>query len=125
MGTQNGAVVRNSGNLLWEKITNERGVWISARPQLPADAGKHGPCSFIVKLNSHMVDLGFDAASVSRLTTDNGTVMLPNFWSDGRGGHHLSGKLTFLGDTIADATSITLTIDPPGLTRRVFSWTLQ
>ena len=85
--------------------------------------------NFDVSLNTHSVDLSWDLAAKSALTTDTGLEVEGLSWPVG-GGHHYEGTLTFPAET-ADGTSLldgaktlTVTIRDAGAAERVFVWEL-
>lgn len=87
--------------------------------------------NFDVSMDTHSVDLSMDLAELAILTTDNGRSLNAVSWDAVPGGHHISGQLAFpamLDGTplLADATSLTLTIQGVGVDAptRTFTWTL-
>jgi hypothetical protein len=84
---------------------------------------------FQVSLNTHSVDLSMDLAALARLSTDNGNSVQGISWDAPKGGHHVSGKLSFPatlnGKTFLDgATQLTLTIKNLDAPTRLFTWSL-
>ena len=82
---------------------------------------------FEISMSTHSVELSMDLASLATLTTDNGRIVQATEWDAPRGGHHVSGTLSF--PTIVDgtplldgATKLTLTIIDVGAQERVFTW---
>jgi hypothetical protein len=85
---------------------------------------------FEITMNTHSTDLSMDLATLATLITDNGGTIQAAFWDAQRGGHHVSGMLSFPasvdGKPILDgATKLTLTIENVDAPQRVFSWDLQ
>jgi hypothetical protein len=84
---------------------------------------------FSVGLNTHSVDLGMDLAPLAILETDNGLGVQASMWDAPRGGHHVSGILSF--PTTADgvnllegASHLTLKLHEVDAPERSFSWSL-
>jgi hypothetical protein len=50
---------------------------------------------FKVALETHSIDLGMDLAKMATLTIDNGAAIPALKWDAPRGGHHVSGTLSF------------------------------
>lgn len=85
---------------------------------------------FLVEMNTHSVDLSWNLAAQSTLTTDNGLSVAGSDWPTGSG-HHLQGTLKFPTKTtdgkplLDGAKKLTLTIKEAGAPTRVFEWTLS
>jgi hypothetical protein len=84
---------------------------------------------FEISLNTHSVDLSMDLASLAALTTDTGKTVNPLVWDAPRGGHHVSGKLSFPiqsnGTSLLEgAKRLTLTIRNVDSPERIFIWEL-
>lgn len=85
---------------------------------------------FDVSLNTHSVDLSWDLAAQSTLTTDAGLEVKGLSWPVG-GGHHYEGTLTFPTKTadgkflLDGAKTLTLTIRDSGVASRMFEWELS
>jgi hypothetical protein len=82
---------------------------------------------FEISMSTHSVELSMDLASLATLTTDNGRTVQATVWNAPRGGHHVSGTLSFPaivdGTPILDgATKLTLTIKDVDAQERVFTW---
>lgn len=85
---------------------------------------------FEISMSTHSIDLSMDLATLATLTTDNGRTVQATVWDAPRGGHHLSGTLSFPasvdGKPLLDGTTkLTLTIKDVDAPQRVFSWDLQ
>ncbi len=84
---------------------------------------------FDISLNTHSVDLSWNLAAQSILTTDTGLEVKGSSWPVG-GGHHYEGTLTFPAKTadgkplLDDVKKLTLTIQEAGAASRVFEWDL-
>lgn len=82
---------------------------------------------FMVTMDTHSVELSWDLASQSVLTTDTGLEVVGSSWSGGNG-HHVEGTLVFPAKTaggqplLAGANTLTLTIQAAGADERVFTW---
>ena len=82
---------------------------------------------FEISMSTHSIELSMDLASLATLTTDNGRAVQATMWDAPRGGHHVSGTLSFPaivdGISILDgATTLTLTIKDVDAQERVFTW---
>lgn len=85
---------------------------------------------FQVSLNTHSVDLSMDLSTLATLTTDTGVVVQAVSWDGQKGGHHVSGTLSFPASmdgrpVLGGATKLTLTIKNVYAPERVFTWDLQ
>lgn len=85
--------------------------------------------SFSVGLNTHSVDLGMDLAPLATLEADNGLGVQAVMWDAPRGGHHVSGVLSFPADVdgarlLEGASHLTLTIHDVDTPERSFAWSL-
>ena len=85
---------------------------------------------FAISLTTHSVDLSMDLAALSTLSTDDGRSVKATLWDAPRGGHHVSGKLSFPAsidgnELLAGATVLTLTIRDVDVPQRVFTWNLE
>lgn len=85
---------------------------------------------FEISMNTHSVDLSMDLAELATLTADNGNTVQASLWDAPRGGHHVSGTLSFPasvdGKQVLDgATRLTLTINDVDARERVFTWDLE
>lgn len=85
---------------------------------------------FDISLNTHSVDLSWDLAAQSVLTTDAGLEVKGLNWPVG-GGHHYQGTLTFPTKTadgkflLDGAKKLTLTVQDAGVASRMFEWELS
>ncbi len=77
--------------------------------------------SFTVSLTTHSGDLDYDLLAISKLTDNKGNVYSPISWTGEKGGHHISGTLTF-SKLLQEALSVTLTISKIDNQDRVFEW---
>lgn len=85
---------------------------------------------FEIALNTHSVDLSMDLSSLATLSTDTGKIVQATGWDAPRGGHHVSGKLTFSslidGKSVLDgATRVALEIREVDAPSRIFEWQLK
>ncbi len=82
---------------------------------------------FDISMNTHSVDLSWNLAAQSVLTTDTGLEVKGLSWPAGSG-HHYEGTLTFPAKTadgkslLDGAKKLTLTIRDAGAQERVFEW---
>jgi hypothetical protein len=97
----------------------------------PADLVAQGETlDFKVAMNTHSVELGMDLTALATLTTDSGRTAPAPSWDGSRGGHHVSGTLSFParvdGKALLDgATTITLTLKDVDAPERTFTWKLS
>ncbi len=85
---------------------------------------------FDVTLDTHSIDLSMDLAQLATLTTDSGTTIQALNWDAPRGGHHVTGKLSFstsLNGTkvIEGAKSFSIIISNLDVPTRQFLWSLN
>jgi hypothetical protein len=85
---------------------------------------------FGVALETHSVDLSMDLASLATLTTDTGLTVQAILWDAPRGGHHVSGTLSFPSSVdgkaiLDDASTLTLLIKDVDAPERTFVWDLK
>ncbi len=88
-----------------------------------------GYLNFNVGLNTHSVDLSMNLALLATLEADNGIAVQAVQWEAPRGGHHVSGVLSFPSisnsRTLLDGASrLTLRIHNVDVPERVFTWNL-
>lgn len=86
--------------------------------------------NFEVNLDTHSVDLIMDLAVLATLSTDSGQGVNASMWDAPRGGHHVSGTLSFPatiegGALLDDASKLTLIIKDIDAAERVFTWDLR
>jgi hypothetical protein len=84
---------------------------------------------FNVALETHSVDLSIDLATLATLSTDTGRSVQAVQWDAPRGGHHVSGTLSFPAQVdgqplLEGAKTITLTIKELDVPERVLTWEL-
>lgn len=82
---------------------------------------------FNVRLNTHSVDLSMDLAILAIIETDAGLTVQATTWDAPRGGHHVTGILSFPGSVegtplLEGVTKMTLTITDVDAPERVFVW---
>ena len=85
---------------------------------------------FEINLTTHSVDLSMDLATLATLTTNDGRTVQATLWDAPRGGHHVSGKLSFPAsidgnELLSGATKLMLTIRDVDAPQRVFTWNLE
>ncbi len=88
-----------------------------------------GSLNFNVGLNTHSVDLSMDLAPLTTLEADNGMGVQAVLWEAPRGGHHVSGVLSFPiasdGKSLLEGASyLTLRIHDVDAPERTFTWSL-
>ncbi len=89
----------------------------------------NGSLNFNVGLNTHSVDLSMDLASLATLEADNGLGVQAVSWEAPRGGHHVSGVLSFPSTSdgtslLEGASHLTLRIHDVDTPERTFTWSL-
>jgi hypothetical protein len=84
------------------------------------------PLQFQVALNTHSVALDYDLAQLAVLRTDGGNEVTAVRWDGGRGGHHVSGTLSFLPIDLQGARWVEVLIrGVANVPERTFRWDLQ
>jgi len=84
---------------------------------------------FKVVMDTHLVELDMDLATLATLTTDTGLTLQPTLWDAPKGGHHAEGTLTFPASldgksVLDDAKQLTLTISNVDNATGIFTWNL-
>jgi hypothetical protein len=110
------------------RLDSQGAVTLEVTPTNLSDPGDE--LVFEISMNTHSVDLSMDLASLATLTADNGSIVQASLWDAPRGGHHVSGTLSFPasmdGKPVLDgATRLTLTINDVDAPERVFIWDLE
>jgi hypothetical protein len=109
--------------------TDEQGAVVFAVTPLNLEA-PGDTLDFDVSLNTHSVNLAWDLAAQSTLSTDTGLAVTGQSWPVGSG-HHYDGTLSFPATTsqgqplLEGAKTMTLTIRDTDVPRRVFTWDLE
>lgn len=109
-----------------EARTDEQGqVVVAVAPRNLNNPGE--TLDFDLGMNTHSVTLDMDLAALSTLTTDTGHVVGGLLWDAPRGGHHVSGILSFPAaldgaPLLEGAAVLTLTIRDVDAPERVFAW---
>ena len=114
----------SSTNLL-ERSDKQGAVTVTVTPinlKAPVDA-----LDFNVSLQTHSVDLSMDVASLSTLKTDTGISVKGASWDGQKGGHHVTGKLSFPVSqdgkpVLQGAKTVTVTIQNIDAPERTFTW---
>ncbi len=97
---------------------------------IPLDLNNAGQTlDFEVAMNTHSVNLGMDLAILATLTTDTGRTVRATAWSAPKGGHHVSGQLSFPASVdgtplLKGAKKLTLTLQNVDAPERTFTWDL-
>lgn len=102
------------------KQTSEGTVTVAATPKALTKGAR---AVFEIQFNTHSVELDYDIAKIAFITDDVGNTLKPISWTGEKGGHHLSGILTF-PPISQDAKSIILSIPQIDNSDRVFTWNL-
>lgn len=85
---------------------------------------------FDISMNTHSVDLSMDLAKLAVLSTDSGKTVQALKWDAPRGGHHVSGKLSFPKtlngkNLLEGAQVVTVIIKNVDAPSRTFSWRIN
>lgn len=111
----------NSYTVTYPPQADDKGkTVVEVTPQLLAG----GKASFTVSLTAHSGDPVYDILTTAKLTDDKGKTYKAVSWTGGKGGHHVSGVLSF-SEISKDAKSITLTIPQIDKQDRIFNWKLN
>ncbi|MGA2765588.1 MAG: hypothetical protein ABSG17_19745 [Spirochaetia bacterium] len=70
--------------------------------------------SFKVELNTHSFPLAFDIAKIALLSDGKDLIEPASAWSGGKGGHHISGTLSFPAASLRDSETIILSLTGAG-----------
>lgn len=128
LATQKSATVQAGFNALdLFREDNQGAVTVEVIPlnlDTPGDT-----LDFEVAMNTHSVDLSMDLAALATLEADTGLSVVPATWDGPRGGHHVSGTLSFPASVdgeplLEGARKLTLTIRDVDAPERVFVWEL-
>lgn len=120
--TQTQIQQKSNSSVSYQPQINEKGSVVVEATPLSLSAKDN--VSFSVTLTTHSGDLDYDLLAISKLTDNKGNVYSPLSWTGGRGGHHISGKLTF-PKLSQGALSVILTISKIDNQDRVFIWDLK
>ena len=110
---------KSNTNTVNKVQTNEKGSVVVEATVLSLSAKDNA--SFTVSLTTHSGDLDYDLLAISKLTDNKGNVYSPISWTGEKGGHHISGTLTF-SKLSQEALFVTLTIPKIDNQDRVFEW---
>ena len=97
---------------------------------IPLDLNNVGQTlDFEVAMNTHSVNLGMDLATLATLTADTGHTVRATGWDAPKGGHHVSGRLSFPASVdgaplLNGAKKLTLTLQNVDAPERTFTWVL-
>lgn len=113
--------------LLSERTDNQGKVTVVVKPELWISGSDF--LIFEISLDTHSIDLNFDLATISMLTTDNGLIIQAYHWDAPPGGHHVNGKLSFPAQVdgkyyLEEVNKLVLTIKDLDAAERVFTWEL-
>jgi hypothetical protein len=131
LGEQVGGSSVDQAQGLWpdgEAQLDEQGFVAVAVTPLNLNA-PDGTLNFNVGLNTHSVDLSMDLAPLATLEADNGLGVQAILWDAPRGGHHVSGVLSFPAvsegvSLLEGASHLTLKIRDVDAPERSFTWSL-
>ena len=113
---------KSNNSVLYQSQTDEKGSVVVEVTPLSLTPGNN--VSFNVTFTTHTGDLNYDVAVIAKLTDNKGNEYSPISWTGGKGGHHISGTLTF-SKLSSEVNSVTLKI--PGIDNhdRIFYWDLN
>lgn len=100
-------------------------ITVDVNPQNLNNPGE--TLTFEVNLTTHSIELSMNLATLATLTTDNGRTVQATQWDGPRGGHHVTGTLSFPtivggGPLLEGASKVTLTIKDLDAPERIFTW---
>lgn len=109
----------------FERSDNQGAVTVTITPINLENPGE--TLNFNVSLQTHSVDLSMDVASLSTLITDTGVSAKGISWDGAKGGHHVTGKLSFPASqdgkpVLQGAKTVTITIQNIDASERTFTW---
>ena len=120
--TQTKIQQKDSNVISYQSQTDEKAsVTIEATPLLLRGGDK---TSFTVIFTTHSGDLNYDIVATSKLSDEKGNTYKALSWTGGKGGHHLSGVLSFPSIS-KEVKSVTLTIPQIDNKDRIFEWKLN
>ena len=103
------------------ELTKQAGaVEIKVKPS-QLEVGKN--ILFTVTLDTHSVELSYDLAELAYVEDNLGNKYEPESWSGGKGGHHLSGELSF-AKLKSKANGIKLNFEEIENEEVIFEWEL-
>ncbi|MBI4100719.1 hypothetical protein HY439_03210 [Candidatus Microgenomates bacterium] len=103
------------------KIDSQAEVTVEVVPQ---KLGGENENIFLVTFDTHTVNLDFDFQQIIILKDNLGNDYRAIGWTGGRGGHHLSGQISF-PKVKSGVKTLTLFIFQIGGVERSFSWDLR
>ncbi len=109
--------------------TDQQGMVVVEVTPLNLDAPGQ-TLDFQVSMNTHSVDLSMDLAPLATLVTDAGRLAEASSWDGPRGGHHVSGTLSFPATVngkplLEGASQLRLTIKSVDAGARIFTWSIN
>ncbi len=113
---------KSNTNTVYQSQTNEKGAIVVEAT--PLSLTRRDNTSFTITFTTHSGNPVYDIATTSKLTDDKGNTYKALSWTGGKGGHHVSGILTF-PPISKEAKFVTLTIPQIDNFDRVFSWDLE
>lgn len=113
---------KSNSSVLYKQQIDEKGSVVVE--VIPISLASENNTSFTLSLTTHSGDLNYDIAAISKLTDDKDNTYKALSWTGEKGGHHISGTLTF-AKLSQEASAVTLAI--PGIDNfdRVFEWKLN
>ena len=113
---------KSNSSVLYKQQIDEKGSVVVE--VTPISLASENNTSFTLSFTTHSGDLNYDVVVIAKLADNKGNTYKPISWTGGKGGHHISGTLTF-AKLSQEASAVTLTI--PGIDNfdRVFEWKLN
>jgi hypothetical protein len=127
--TSSGAETRDQSSVqTGETVSDEQGQVVVTVTPLNLN-NPNTTLNFEVVLDTHSVDLSMDLAPLAMLSSDNGLTVQAANWDAPRGGHHVSGILSFPAEVegtalLAGTSRLTLTIRNVDVPERTFVWNI-
>lgn len=107
------------------KTAEVGGVVVSATLLQPVES-RAATIDFQLIMNTHMGSLPTNMLEAAKLIEQGGRAISPSAWTGGKGGHHLSGKLSFPADAASPGGTYTLLLqDIDGQNDLRFEWTTE
>ncbi len=92
-----------------ERVAEAGGVTAKATPLNPGDE-KAPTLDFAIVMDTHAGSLPLDVAKIATAHGPSGAVIPAAAWKGGKGGHHLTGTLSFPSGSLRSAAPLTLTL---------------
>jgi len=104
-----------------ERAAEADGVSATAVPVNPGDANAV-TLDFTIVMDTHSGSLPLDLAKIASAKGPSGAAISATVWKGGKGGHHLTGTLSFPSGTLRSAAPLTVTLKGETGKDLVFTW---